>query len=138
MNDIPVIRRQESAEFWTEERCFISELLNDPSMPEASLARARVEPGVTTALHCLDVEETYVIEAGEGLMQLDGARFTVAAGDSVRIAKGVAQRISNTGTGDLVFLCLCRPRFQPEGYVDLDHLAEKAPLRDYTLNQQVE
>lgn len=127
MSDTPVIRPQNRAEFWTGERCFITELLNDPSMPEASLARARVEPGITTALHRLDVEETYVIEAGEGLMQVGEARFPVTAGDSVRIAEGVAQRITNTGQGDLVFLCLCRPRFRPDGYTDLDGSMESAP-----------
>jgi mannose-6-phosphate isomerase-like protein (cupin superfamily) len=128
MSDTPVIRPQDRAEFWTPERCFITELLNDPRMPEASLARARVEPGVTTALHSLDVEETYVIETGEGLMQVGEARFPVTAGDSVRIAEGLPQRITNTGPGDLVFLCLCRPRFRPEGYTDLETLAAAAPI----------
>lgn len=126
MTDLPLIAKQDRAEFWTAERCFIAELLNDASMPEASLARARVEPGVTTALHSLDVEETYVIETGEGLMQVGETRFPVTVGDSVRIAAGLPQRITNTGQGDLVFLCLCRPRFRPEGYTDLDDTAAAA------------
>ena len=113
------------SEFFTRERCFISELLNHSSRPEISLARARVEPGVVTELHTLDVEETYVIEAGRGMMELDGERFPVVAGDSVLIPAGTPQRIENVGTVDLVFLCLCRPRFQPEGYTGL----EDGPLR---------
>jgi len=124
MTDHPLIRPLRHDEFWTAERCFITELLNDPSMPEASLARARVEPGVTTALHRLDVEETYVIEAGAGLMQVGEERFAVEAGDSIRIGAGVAQRITNTESGDLVFLCLCRPRFRAEGYVGLEDKLE--------------
>lgn len=120
MTETLLIRPGDRAEFWTDERCFVTELLNDPLMPEASLARVRVEPGVTTALHSLDVDETYVIEAGEGVMQVGEASFPVGAGDSVRIAVGRPQRISNTGAADLVFLCLCRPRFRPEGYVDLE------------------
>ena len=107
-------------EFATSERCHITELLNHPTQPDVSLARARVTPGVVTELHALDVEETYVIEAGRGMMELDGERFPVAAGDSVLIPAGTPQRIENVGTADLVFLCLCRPRFQPEGYAGLE------------------
>lgn len=107
-------------EFATSERCFITELLNHPTRPELSLARARVTPGVTTELHALDVEETYVIEAGSGVMEVGGEHFRVGPGDSVRIPEGTPQRIENDGSVDLVFLCLCRPRFRPEGYASLE------------------
>lgn len=110
----------ELKEFATPERCFITELLNHPSRPNASLARARVEPGVTTQLHALDVEETYVIEAGSGIMEVDGERFRVGPGDSVLIPERVPQRIENDSLEDLIFLCLCRPRFRSEGYVNLE------------------
>lgn len=107
-------------EFATSERCFITELLNHPTRPEVSLARARVAPGVTTELHALDVEETHVIEAGSGMMEVGGERFRVGPGDSVCIPEATPQRIENDGNVDLVFLCLCRPRFRPEGYVSLE------------------
>lgn len=107
-------------EFATGERCFITELLGHPSQPDVSLARARVLPGVTTQLHALDVEEIYVIETGSGMMEVNGDRFRVVPGDSVLIPVGMPQRIENDGTDDLVFLCLCRPRFHPEGYVNLE------------------
>lgn len=107
-------------ELATSERCFITELLNHPTRPDVSLARARVTPGVVTELHALDVEETYVIEMGSGMMEVGGDRFRVGPGDSVRIPQGVPQRIENDGANDLVFLCLCRPRFRPEGYLSLD------------------
>ncbi len=107
-------------EFATAERCFITELLGHPSQPGVSLARARVLPGVTTQLHALDVEEIYVIETGSGVMEVNGDRFRVVPGDSVLIPQGMPQRIENDGTDDLVFLCLCRPRFRPEGYVNLE------------------
>ena len=45
------------SEFWTPERCFIQEILNDPSHPNSSLAVARVPPGVTTQLHRLNGTE---------------------------------------------------------------------------------
>ena len=114
-------------EFDTSERCFITELLNHPSRPEASLARARVAPGVITQLHALDVEETYVIEAGSGVMDVGSDRFRVVPGNSVLIPKGMSQRIENDGPVDLIFLCLCRPRFRAEGYIDLENAADGLP-----------
>ena len=45
------------SEFWTPERCFIQEILNDSSHPNSSLAVARVPPGVTTQLHRLNGTE---------------------------------------------------------------------------------
>lgn len=108
-------------EFWTEERCFITELHNTPASPEASLAVARVEPGVTTQLHRLDgVSERYIVRRGEGVLEVDGARQMLRAGDQAVIPAGAAQRIENTGGGDLEFYCLCVPRFLPECYANLE------------------
>lgn len=110
-----------SAEVYTAEHCHITELVNTPALPCVSLARARVERGATTALHALAYEEIYVIERGSGIMEGgDGQRFAVRAGDSVRIPAGVPQRIANTGADELVFLCLCLPRFETCGYTDLE------------------
>jgi mannose-6-phosphate isomerase-like protein (cupin superfamily) len=107
-------------EFATNERCHITELLNDPAIAAVSLTRARVEPGVTTQLHALDVREIYVVIDGAGEMDSgDGVAVPVRPGDSVVIEVGTPQRITNTGTSDLVFLCLCLPRFRPAGYTAL-------------------
>ncbi|MCT8997809.1 cupin domain-containing protein [Chelativorans intermedius] len=108
-------------EFWTEERCFITELLNTPASPEASLALARVEPGVTTQLHKLaGVCERYIVRKGQGVVEIDGERQTLRAGDQAIIPADAAQRITNTGEDDLEFYCLCTPRFQPQSYVNLE------------------
>lgn len=108
-------------EVWTGERCYVTELVNEPEWPEFSLARCRVEPGVTTQRHALAVHEVYVIRRGTGLMYLgDDAPVAVTAGDSVTIAKHVAQRITNTGDSDLVFECLCSPRFLQKCYTSLE------------------
>ncbi len=105
------------AEFRTRERCFITELFNDASVPDVSVARCRVEPGVTTERHALSVAEWYVIESGRGLMWLgDDAAFAVGAGDTVAIPGGCEQRIANSGETDLLFLCVCVPRFTPATY----------------------
>lgn len=107
-------------EILTSERCFIRELVNDPAFPDASLAECRVAPGVTTELHRLSVAEWYVIREGRGLMEVAGeAPFAVAPGDIVAIPAGVSQRVRNTGDGDLIFHCLCVPRFTPDGYESL-------------------
>lgn len=107
-------------EYYTDERCYITELANAPSMP-ASLAIARVEPGVTTQLHALtDVTETYVLRCGEGLIEIDGESARVVAGDQVVIPPGISQRITNTGGADLEFYCICTPRFEPHCYVVLE------------------
>jgi len=108
-------------EFWTDERCWITELHNDDASPEASLAIARVEPGVTTQLHRLDgVCERYILREGEGILEVDGVRQHLKTGDQAVIPAGAAQRIENTGSGQLVFYCLCTPRFVPSSYIDLE------------------
>ena len=45
------VRDKGNEEYYTEERCYISELSNTPADPDASIARARVLPGVTTRWH---------------------------------------------------------------------------------------
>nr|WP_126541941.1 cupin domain-containing protein [Oharaeibacter diazotrophicus] len=110
-------------EFPTDERCHILELLNRDELPGVSLARARVEPGVTTELHTLDVREIYVVLSGRGLMEGGGAAFPVGPGDAVDIPAGAPQRVTAVGDDDLVFLCLCLPRFRPEGYRSLEAAA---------------
>ena len=110
-----------NSEVLTEERCYIRELLNDPRVPETSLALARVDPGVTTALHRVSVDEWYVIVDGEGLMVVgDDAPFAVGAGDAVAIPCGTPQCITNTGNSALTFHCICHPRFLPECYERLE------------------
>lgn len=109
-------------EFYTEERCFITELINNDSSPELSVARARVEPGVTTAWHKLTAtDERYLIISGTGRMELEGMSPTdVTAGDTVSIPAGVPQRITNTGPDELIFFAVCTPRFIPENYLGLE------------------
>jgi len=105
-------------EFFTRERCFITEILNHADSPHMSLARCRVTAGVTTELHRLiATTEVYIIKDGTGEMN-DGSErwFSVAPGDSVVIGAGKWQRIRNTGASDLIFEVICTPRFQPPCY----------------------
>ena len=108
-------------EFWTSERCYITEILNDERQPDVSVARCRVEPGVTTQLHALSVLEWYVIEAGRGRMRIgDAPAFDATPGDAFPIPAGTAQQITNTGDTDLLFLCVCVPRFTHVCYSSLE------------------
>lgn len=115
-----IIRANEKEEFYTAERCHITESFNEADQPGFSVARARVEAGVSTRWHSVqDTDEVYYLLAGEGLMEIEGeAPATVGVGDVVHIAAGRAQRITNCGTQDLVFLCVCHPRFRAVNYQD--------------------
>jgi mannose-6-phosphate isomerase-like protein (cupin superfamily) len=118
----PVIRHPDPAEeFSTGERCSILESWNDASDGAVSIARARVEPGVATQLHTVSVDERYVIVEGRGVVAIgDLADEEVHPGDVVVIPAGTPQRITNTGTVDLVFYCVCTPRFTSETYTALE------------------
>lgn len=108
-------------EYWIQEGCHILEVANHPEDPQVSIARARVEPGVTTQWHCLhDTWERYLIIAGEGVAEIGKLAPTrVSAGDVVFIPPGTRQRIQNAGIQDLIFYAICSPRFTPECYRSL-------------------
>lgn len=105
-----------------QERCRILEVANDSGDEMVSIARARVEPGVTTARHRLkNVAERYIIVAGVGRVDLSGVEPTkVGPGDVIRIPPDTSQRITNIGSTDLVFYCVCTPPFTPDCYEALE------------------
>jgi len=116
----PEIRRADrTKEFATQENCFILELANDASDPGLSIARARVSPGVSTTWHRLEgIVERYVIVRGKGRVEVGDLPPTlVSEGDVVRIPANMPQRITNIGDEDLVFLCVCTPRFDQSAYI---------------------
>lgn len=118
-----VVKGVEALEFFTDERCYITELCNTSFSPDGSLALARVESGTKTQLHSLsDTKEVYIVVDGEGLMEVDGEAFSIASGDQVVIPAGVSQCVTASERGDLRFYCLCTPRFSPECYVNLEGL----------------
>lgn len=114
------IRRSNAvSEFLTSEGCWILEVANDAGDPAVSISRARVPPGVTTEWHHLQgIEERYVIVSGRGRVEAgDLPPAEVSAGDVVRIPANARQRIANIGDGDLVFWCVCTPRFVESAYL---------------------
>lgn len=105
-----------------DEGCLILESWNDASDADVSIARACVEPGDTTKLHALKgVTERYLIIEGNGIVTVgDLESSEVKPGDVVVIPPGTRQKISNSGKFDLVFYCICTPRFTDECYESLE------------------
>ena len=124
MDEVRITRNDEGAEYAFREGCSIAEWWNVDADPAVSVARARVGSGVTTRWHRLHgITERYVILAGSGRVELgEYAPEAVGAGTVVLIPDGVAQRITNDGNTDLVFLAVCTPRFRLDRYEDVDPL----------------
>jgi mannose-6-phosphate isomerase-like protein (cupin superfamily) len=122
MSDARAVWNSEIArEFSTLERCHILETYNIAE-DSLSIARARVETGVTTAWHVLEnTIERYIVSEGRGRVEVgDFPATEVGPGDVVVIPAGSRQRITNTGDADLIFYCVCTPRFQNSNYRSLE------------------
>jgi len=116
------VETNEHNEFHTEERCHILELLNKSDDRSQSIARARVEPGVSTAWHRLkNTSECYYILEGEGVAEIgDDTKQLMKPNSLIRIPSNTPQRITNNGDKDLVFLCVCVPAFSAENYESME------------------
>jgi len=117
-----IVRYSPAREYLSEERCYINELSNDAGDKAVSVAQARVVAGETTAWHRLKgTVERYVIVSGTGIAEVGKeSPQVVEAGDVVIIPADCRQRISNSGQVDLVFLCICTPRFEWQYYERLE------------------
>lgn len=116
----PIVRKPDPLmEFDTPEGCRILDSWNEESDPGMSIARATVRPGITTQLHSLrGVDERYLITHGLGVVTVEGfGSADVKPGDIVFIPSDTAQQVTNTGDVDLVFYCICTPRFSADCYV---------------------
>lgn len=117
-----VKRLEADKEFFTPELCYIIEVSNSTDDEAASIARARVAPGVTTRWHRVkDTAERYVILQGRGRVEVgDLPPQEVGPGDVVLIPPSARQRIANVGDVDLILLAICTPRFRDAAYEDLE------------------
>ena len=119
------VHRPAATEYFFEEGCHIAEWWNSTADTDVSVARARVEPGVTTRWHRLpNTTERYLILEGRGRVEVgDGPPEEVGPGNVVLVPLGARQRIANTGDADLIFLAICTPRFTLAGYEDVEAVA---------------
>jgi mannose-6-phosphate isomerase-like protein (cupin superfamily) len=113
-----ICRPHEGDEFLSSENVFILENWNHADDPALSVARARLAPGECTQEHVLvGTAERYLVVRGTGEVRVGALpASTVQPGDVVYIPPGTVQSICNTGTGDLVFYCICTPAFSETDY----------------------
>ena len=111
-----------SVELSFVEGCFITELCNSPADSALSISRARIEPGASPGWRRLPgICERYVVVEGVGAVEVNGqAAAQIGPGDVVVIPPGERQRITNSGSCDLIYLALCTPRFVQGDYEDTE------------------
>lgn len=113
---------QAEQQFTTSERCAINELVNHADDEHCSIAKASVAPGVSTQLHAVkNTIERYIILQGEGEVSINHSQAeAVGYLDVVTIPAGKPQKIKNCGQSELIFLCICTPRFSQNNYQNLE------------------
>lgn len=108
------------SEYYFKEGCFIEEWHNKSCDNGCSIARVRVETQKTTKLHALkNTTERYIILSGNAFVTVANKSWNVSIGDVVVIHADEAQKISNLGNDDLLFLAICTPRFEVKNYYEV-------------------
>ena len=73
-------------------------------------------------------EELYFILKGEGLYQVDGEQFAVSEGTVIRVSPDGKRALKNTGTTDLVMLCI---QYRANAFTEAD-----SPMTDGVILQE--
>jgi len=103
-------------EFVAGDKSHLREILNPKKANlkiNYSLAWAKVAPGEKTLPHKLKATEVYFIIKGDGRMHINNEEELVRRNDSVHIPPDAVQYIENIGKGNLEFLCIVDPAWQP-------------------------
>lgn len=104
-------------EFTAGDGTLLRELLHPDKSPlelRYSLAHAVLAAGRTSLLHRLATSEVYYIISGEGVMHINNEASPVLGGHVIYIPPRAVQYLENTGTGDIVFLCIVDPAWRKE------------------------
>lgn len=113
-----VIRQfDDCPEFLAGDHTILRELLRPvPGSVDSrcSLAQGRLDPGASSARHVLSVSEVYYFLAGEGRMHVGRESARVKKGTVVAVPPDAEQRVENTGTVALEFLCIVDPAWTPD------------------------
>ena len=105
--DVTAYREVEA--FTTKDGSTIRELMRAENQ---SLAEATLAPGQATERHYhARSEELYSFLDGGGVLEIDGERREVAAGDTVLIPPGARHTITS-GVDGARFLCCCAPPYE--------------------------
>lgn len=71
--------------------------------PLTNFAQATFAPGQTVTAHAhADMAEVFFVEAGQGIIWVDGAAYELAPGVCVAVAAGETHELKNTGLIPLV------------------------------------
>lgn len=65
-------------------------------------------------------EENYIILSGEGRFQVNNDVFAIAEGSVVKVATDCDRNLRNTGTANLVYICIQAKEGSLEGYTMTD------------------
>lgn len=99
------------------DKTILRELLH-PSRDAAaigySLAHAKLARGTASLPHRMKTSEVYYFISGEGRMHVDGESAAVAPGQALYVPPGAMQHLENTGSDELVFLCIVDPAWKAE------------------------
>ena len=99
------------------DRTLLREVLHpsrDPAVIGYSLAHAKLARGTASLPHRLKTSEVYYFIGGQGRMHVDGKSATVGPEQTLYVPPGTVQFVENTGTDDLVFLCIVDPAWRTE------------------------
>ena len=99
------------------DKTILRELLHpsrDPATIRYSLAHAKLLPHTSSLPHRLKTSEVYYFISGRGRMHVNGETTAVGPEHAVYIPPGAEQHVENTGTADLVFLCIVDPAWRLE------------------------
>jgi mannose-6-phosphate isomerase-like protein (cupin superfamily) len=103
-----VVHHESLVPFTTKDGSTIREYLHTQAQ---SLAEASLDAGQATERHYhRSSEEIYLIVAGGGRMEVDGAERDVRAGDAILIPPGAWHQLA-AGSGGVRLLCCCVPPY---------------------------
>lgn len=82
-----------------------------------SFAHAEIPAGFLSKWHTIDYSEVYYILEGTGKMYIDDEVSPVSSGSCIYIPPKARQRLENTGSTPVKFLCIVDPAWCPDSEV---------------------
>lgn len=114
---------QDAEVFVAGDKTLLSEILhpdNDLINLPYSMAHARILAGNASVPHVLKSTETYFFLEGKGTMQIGEKEILIQKGDLVVVPPLENQYVTNSGSEDLVFLCIVSPKWKAEDEIIFD------------------